>query len=40
MKGEFGTVYHLRDGRIWRVEAFQNRGKARRAAGLQGAAAD
>ena len=34
MKGEFGTVYSIRDGRIHRIEAFQNHAKARRAAGL------
>ena len=34
MKGEFGTVYRIRDERIQRIDAFQNRNKARRLAGL------
>jgi ketosteroid isomerase-like protein len=32
--GEFGTVFHVRDGRIARMEAYQHWHKARRAAGL------
>jgi ketosteroid isomerase-like protein len=40
LKGEFGTVYHVRNGRINRIDAFQNWAKARRAAGLEGAPDD